>query len=104
MEDTLAAQLVMRVQIDLTAAMKQRNQVEISTLKSLLASFSNAEAVEITNQADTEVPRKELEEPDLVAIIQAEINELQQAIDQLELTNSYRLELEQKKIILEKYL
>lgn len=104
MEDTLAAQLVMRVQIDLTAAMKRRNQVEVSTLKSLLASFSNAEAVEITNQADTEVPRKELEEPDLVAIIQAEINELQQAIDQLELTNSYRLELEQKKIILEKYL
>lgn len=104
MEDTLAAQLVVRVQSDLTAAMKQRNQVEVSTLKSLLASFSNAEAVEITNQADTEVPRKELEEPDLVAIIQAEINELQQAIDQLELTNSYRLELEQKKIILEKYL
>lgn len=104
MEDTLAAQLVMRVQIDLTAAMKQRNQVEVSTLKSLLASFSNAEAVEITNQTSVEVPRKELTEADLQDIIRAEISELQQVIKRLDATSGYRLELEQKSVILQRYL
>lgn len=49
MKDTKALQLVTRIKSDLAVAMKKQNQIEISTLKSLLASFSNAEAVEAAN-------------------------------------------------------
>lgn len=118
MQDDEAARLVAYIKNDLMAAMKRRDQVETSALKSLLASFANAEAVNVVpaNPDDqgfiaaasrgvgsTEAARKQLGVRDLHAIIKAEIDELQQTIAQLDESSAYRAELQQKQAVLERY-
>lgn len=51
MKDSEAAQLVARIKDDLVATMRRRDQIEVSALKSLLASFSNAEAIDAVHES-----------------------------------------------------
>lgn len=101
--------LVERIRFDMRAAMKAGRPAETNTLKSLLARFSNAEAVPQDGVSaskgvgSTEAPRKLLNATDLHAIIDDEISELQEVIDQLDDQSSYRTELQDKIIILSRY-
>ena len=106
MKDPDARQLVDQIRTDLTAAMKAQNQLEIPTLKSLLASFSNAEAVAFSNveSETTEVARKELTPADLQQITQAEIDELEQTISQINKSNAYVAVLQAKQAVLQRYI
>lgn len=106
MKDPAAQALVDRVRSDLIAAIKTRNQLEVSTLKSLLASFSNAEAVDATTiQAGlTEVARNELSLVDLENIILDEIKELQTVVSRLGNNKAYKTELETRQSLLSRYL
>lgn len=117
-ETPTANKFVERIRTDMRFAMKAGKSTETSTLKSLLARFSNAEAVSQTygrtSQDDetahiskgvgsTEVQRKLLGYGDLQAIIDDEINEVQKVIDQLEGSSDYKSELEQRISILMEY-
>jgi uncharacterized protein len=116
MQDTRAHELVTRIKTDLVVAMKKRATTEVSALRALLARISNAEAVPPPDKSpiassrvaaagvgSTEMPRKQLSYTDLQAVIQAEINEIQTAKQQLPETDPYAIELNQKLAILQSY-
>lgn len=113
-----SAELVGRIELDMRNAMKDRDMSTVSTLKAILARFSNAEAVQVgshsipqnsptgtpTGVGSTEVSRKVLSLTDLQNIIKDEINEMQHVIDALGQPSDYKTDLEQKVLILQKYL
>ena len=79
-----------RMQADLRTAMKARDSVRVSVLRSALAALANAEAVVPGHQSSTpeafgttEVPRRELSEADEHQILAREIDELQTTADEL---------------------
>lgn len=99
------------------AAMKTRDSVTTSTLKSLLARFSNEEAVApgasptdaVIAGAEhgvgsTEAARKQLSLADHQHIIQDEITEIDEVLSQLAQPSGYKSELEHKHKILQRYL
>ena len=70
-----------RLQADLLVAMKRRDQVAAGLLRTLLGSFHNAEAVELTGHEEmtigkrNDVPRRHLTENDLYSILRKEYAE-----------------------------
>lgn len=82
-----------RLRDALGAAIKQRDRVAVSALRSALAAIENAEAVEREESADrrlaieqipvgvgaAEVPRRVLSEPDVARIVRAEIADRESA-------------------------
>lgn len=80
----------------LPAAMKARDRVAVSALRSALARISNAEAVSIDTMPSAgaigegsvglgaaDAPRRELAESEVRALVEAEVTEHEQAADQL---------------------
>ena len=61
-----------RLQVALRAAMKERDTVAMSALRSALGAIANAEAVPLTETSATEVPRRMLTEDEAAAIAAAE--------------------------------
>lgn len=82
-----------QMRADLLVARKQRNGDDVAMLRALLAAIDHAEAVEVEEPATSappvfgqrnEVPRKELTEADIRAILQDEADELHAAIAEFE--------------------
>ena len=61
-----------RLQVALRAAMKERDAVAMSALRSALGAIANAEAVPLSETSATEVPRRVLTEDEATAIAAAE--------------------------------
>ncbi len=83
-------ELPQQIRDDLTAAMRRRSSLEVTTLRSLLAAIGNAEAV-ADNNADnspavgaraSEQPRRHLSTSDIDDVLRAEISERRQAIEE----------------------
>lgn len=99
---------------DMRTALKARDTLQANTLKSLMARLANAEAVPVdatlqTVLADTtiphEAPRKQLNYADAQQILQAEITELNIAINHLDTnTSEYKAELLKARSVLSHYL
>lgn len=74
-----------QMKLDLTAAMKAREMVAVSTLRTVLGAIDNAEAVPITtpleysNGKTNDVPRKQLTQTDIEQILRQELNTRQAA-------------------------
>lgn len=118
MEDIQSRDLIATIKADLIAAMKAKEALDVSALRSLLARISNAEAVpaaqttiETTSRiagagsgvGSTEAPRKQLSITEIREIIQDEIQEMQAARQQLDESSAYAVELSHKTDILLKY-
>lgn len=115
-----ATELTNRIKVDMRSAMKARDAVKTSALKSLLARFSSEEAVTADPSStsasetpiagasvgvgSTEAARKVLSLADGHKIIQDEIDEMQHTIDHLDEPSDYRTDLEQRVLILGGYL
>lgn len=79
---------------DLKQAMKERNKASASTIKSALAAIDNAEAVPIEDTDPSaplgtaglarDVPRRDLTDADIAAILHAEAEELRTALAEYE--------------------
>jgi uncharacterized protein YqeY len=72
-----------RLQSDLRTAMKARDRLRVSVLRATLGAIANAEAVPSDARPNidgrderTEMPRRELTEADVVAIVEREVAEL----------------------------
>lgn len=80
---------VLRLQMrdDLKIAMRQREKWKAETLRSLLAAIENAEAVTVVEPVEpsigktNDVPRRELSDDELVAIVRREHDERMAARD-----------------------
>jgi uncharacterized protein YqeY len=97
-----------RIQKDLTEAMKARDPVATKALRSLLAAIGNAEAVDVVadpNSGPTgafvaDVRRDELDDTDVARIVAAEVDELREAIstyrrvDRLDMVEAMEAEIE----------
>lgn len=106
-----------RIRLDMRSSMAQKDLVKTKALKNLLARFSAAEAVSapdknVTNAriagaaegvGTTEAPRRNLTVLELKALINEEIDELQQTIDQLDQPSEYRSNLAAQRDILRDY-
>lgn len=72
---------------DLSTALRKRDKTETSAIRTLISAIENAGAVEATLSAepkvgtDHDVPRRELEDADVTAIIQRERDEITEAIE-----------------------
>ncbi len=82
---------------DLREAMKERNEIEIKTIRSLISAIDNAGAIVVEDPkimpmsggiayatdgvGSTEARRKELSEKDIEKIIRIEINEIEKTIE-----------------------
>lgn len=80
-----------RLKADLTAALRDRDRPTVTALRTALAAVSNAEAVPSDNSYRhpivgqlNEVPRRELTEEQVEAILRAEAAERQKAIEEYE--------------------
>lgn len=85
-----------RLRAGLTRAMKERDRVAVTALRSALGAVDNAEAVEDTVEAPTdgviaksvpglgagEAPRRQLSEDDVVATVRREIEDRRTAADE----------------------
>ncbi|HET8640966.1 MAG TPA: GatB/YqeY domain-containing protein [Pseudonocardiaceae bacterium] len=80
-----------RMKADLTAALRDRDRPAVTALRTALAAIANAEAVPSDNRYQhpvvgqlNEVPRRELAEEQVEAVLRAEAAERQQAIEEYE--------------------
>lgn len=78
-----------RLSDDLRAAFAARDRAAIRTLRCIMAAIDNAGAVAVDANAthvapSTEVPRKPLSEPEIAAILQAEIAARARVADEYE--------------------
>ncbi|MDP9143207.1 MAG: GatB/YqeY domain-containing protein [Actinomycetota bacterium] len=83
-----------RMRSDLTRAMKARDQIQVSVLRSGLAAIDNAEAVEITDKSDVtigdvtigygDVARRSLTGQQIANVLQDEIGERQVSVIEYE--------------------
>ena len=111
MIDPQANELITRINQDMRQAMKDRDSLKLGELRSLLARISNAEAVtpqDVSVDAgspiagaeagvgSTEAQRKQLTLHDIHAVIQAEIDELEAALQGLDDASDYAVELREK--------
>ena len=110
MTTTDSLQLIGTIRKDLLNARKEHNTSASDILQSIVAAIDNAGAVpvqEVTNSigvGSTEASRRELSLQDIQKIIQDEIAELQQAISVVGITNNYTRDLNEKIVVLEKYI
>lgn len=91
------------IQKDIQEAMKNGQELEVSAMKTLLARINNAEAVDPTESDKTEVPRKVLTPGEIADIIQAEFDEIDATLANLEETSQYAAELKAKAATIERY-
>ncbi len=78
-----------RIEQDLTAAMKARDPVATTVLRSLLAAIGNAEAVDVVADPNSgpigafaaDIRRSELDDADVARILAAETDERREAIN-----------------------
>lgn len=118
MTDDRASTLSERINQDMRAAMKARDQLKLDELRSLLARISNAEAVDVPTSGavmgqiagaasgvgSTEVARKQLTHSDLEAVITAELRELQTALAGVDAESEYASALRIKIAVVQAYL
>jgi uncharacterized protein YqeY len=82
-----------KLRADLKQAMRARNAGEVAALRSMIGALDNAEAVPIAGGRDRmvqrafgdpegEVPRRELDEEEIAALLDAEIAARQRAIEE----------------------
>jgi uncharacterized protein YqeY len=70
------------LRIDLVAARKDGDTEKASLIRTLIAAIENAEAVDpSTTDGSSEVPRRELDDNDLLGILAGERHDLEQAAD-----------------------
>lgn len=84
----MAASIRQRMQADLLLAMKAHDREATAVLRTTLAAVANAEGVDTSGPVTAagllgDVMRRELSETDVVAIVRAELVELEQMISQL---------------------
>jgi uncharacterized protein YqeY len=73
------------LRIDLAAARKDRDAEKASLIRTLIAAIENAEAVDpATADGATEVPRRQLDDVDILGIVTNERLDLEQAADHYE--------------------
>jgi uncharacterized protein YqeY len=73
-----------RLQRALSDALRSRDQVRTSVLRTTLSAIANAEAVEVpAGTTATELPRRDLTEDDVRAVVTAERAELESAAAEL---------------------
>ncbi len=76
-----------QLKADLPAAMKARDKDKVTALRAVIAAIDNAEAVEVDTSIvplvgrTADVPRRELSEAEVRALLQKEIDERQAAAD-----------------------
>jgi uncharacterized protein YqeY len=97
-----------RLRADLLAAMKAKDETRLKVLRGAMAAIANAEAVDpqTAPKGATEVPRRELTDDDVRAVIRSEQAELDAAAADLR-ANARPDEaaaLEQRRSILDAYL
>jgi len=81
-----------RLRRDLITAMKQRDQVAVSAIRTAIAAIDNASAVDVPQIRSidwkpgliNEVPRREVDESETLRILEREIDEKRQAIQDLD--------------------
>ncbi len=118
MINTLAEELISRINQDMRQAMKDRDSVKLSELRTLSSLINGAEAVasgSVASVADgsiagagqgvgsTEVRRKQLAASDILAIIQTEIRELEGTLEKIDSASDYAAELREKIAIVKQY-
>lgn len=103
---------VERMQQELQAARKNRDQIAVETLQAVLTRITNAEAVSpgaenisAEGVGTTEMPRKVLSAEEVRALIREELNELEEARASMAAypEHTYTAELAQKIAILSHY-
>ena len=73
-----------RMQADLKVAMRERDAIAASVLRTTLSAVANAEAVELPARiTDTEVERKHLTEDDIRVVVRGEQDDLETTAAQL---------------------
>ncbi len=100
------------MQADLLAARKTKDKLVTSTLQSMLARITNAEALPAQDTAYTvnvgvgssEAPRRKLTEDDIRQLIRDEIAEIEDAMSSMDESHSYATELKTKASLLARYL
>lgn len=119
MAHTDANELIAHIQQDMRQAMKAGKRIELEELRSLLARISNAEAVVVQNQkvetanpiagavdgvGRSEAQRKTLTLADVQAIVQAEKQEIETTLSQIDTGSDYAAVLSQKLAAIQKYM
>ncbi len=109
-----------RLSTDLRKAMKDRDDLQVKAVRSLMSAIDNAEAVSVEQPKNmpmaggiagatgglgsTEVPRKELSREEIQQIIRREIEEIAKAIELIDNRSQPKTEqLTEQMKILEKY-
>lgn len=78
--------LPQRLRVDLVAAMRTRNQIEVSTIRTLLAAIENAEAIDAELSAEPKIglnhdeQRRQLDDIEVAAIVTRERDEIAAAV------------------------
>ena len=74
-----------RLEADLTDALRARDAVRVSVLRTTLSALSNAEAVDASlfDPGVTEVPRRELGDDDIRSIVERERDELRTSANRM---------------------
>ena len=74
-----------RLEADLQEALRSRDGIRVSVLRTTLSALSNAEAVDASLVAPgvTEVPRRELRDDDIRGIVERERDELRTSADRM---------------------
>lgn len=92
-----------RLQAELTDALRSRDALRLSVLRTTLSAIANAEAIEVpAGTAATEMPRRDLTEQDVRAVVVAERDELEATAAELRTVDraDAAVELEQKAAVL----
>lgn len=99
------------MQQDLRQAMKDKDLLTVSALRSVLARIHNAEAVPQHNETNlsigvgsTEVARKQLSADDIQAVMKDELHEINTTLHALDPDSEYAIELQKKASIVQTYL
>ena len=99
-----------KIRMDMVHAVKDGDRVVASVLQALLARISSAEAVapDLRNGGvgvgSTDVPRRQLSSSDIHQIVADEIQEIEEAANQLDPASDYAKELQRKASILGRYI
>lgn len=114
-----AEELVARIQADMRNARKGSDKLKAVTLQSVLAEISNAEAVTLSLGApscsariagasqgvgSTEIARKELTALDILAVLHAELVDLEETLRHVDASTEYAATLHQKIAVLKEYI
>lgn len=104
--------VLLQIQQDLLQARRNRDQLKVDALQSLLTRITNAEAVPVAGHhngaagvGSTEVQRRTLSDADVQNLIQQEINELSEAYAGMSghHDHPYAQELAGKRAIIQRY-